>query len=244
MEGRRVEKLKRIVSVFIALCMVFAINAAVFAEETATESLSPDYNKKGSITVEILSADTGETIPGGTVTLYKVASAVQSNGNNIFQLTESFEGSGADLDGISESDSGARELASVLETYADSKKISGEAVTVDKNGQASWPDLELGIYLIVNTSVAEGYAPVNSFLITVPRYLNGSYMYDVTANPKQGTADKTASGTPKPNIPTGKLPQTGQLWWPVPILAIAGILFVIFGWYRERRFGEENNGYE
>lgn len=244
MEGKRVKKLKRIVSIFIALCMVFTVNAFAFAEEATTVSEALDYNKKGSITVDIFSTDTGKAIPDGTVTLYKVASAVQSDGNNIFQLTEGFEGSGVDLDGISESDSGARELASVLETYANSKKISGEAVTVDKNGQASWQGLDLGIYLIVNTSAAEGYAPVSSFLITVPRYLNGSYVYDVTARPKLGTADKTASETPKSNALTGKLPQTGQLWWPVPILAIAGILFVLLGWYRERRFGEENNGYE
>lgn len=40
-------------------------------------------------------------------------------------------------------------------------------------------------------------------------------------------------GTPgKPGNP--KLPQTGQLWWPVPILALAGILFFGFGRIRSR----------
>ncbi|HAP78795.1 MAG TPA: hypothetical protein DCQ78_01135, partial [Ruminococcus sp.] len=28
---------------------------------------------------------------------------------------------------------------------------------------------------------------------------------------------------------SGKLPQTGQLWWPVPLLAGGGILFIAIG---------------
>jgi pilin isopeptide linkage protein len=40
-------------------------------------------------------------------------------------------------------------------------------------------------------------------------------------------------GTPgKPGKPS--LPKTGQLWWPVPILALAGILFFGFGRIRSR----------
>ena len=67
------------------------------------------------------------------------------------------------------------------------------------------------------------------------------YKRQVTASPKMGTADKLASTTlnPKPAVSGGKLPQTGQLWWPVPVMAIVGMLFVMFGWYRRRRFGEK-----
>ena len=241
-------KAKRIISIFVAVCMVFAMTAVVFAKETAASSMSPDYNQRGSIVVEILSTDTKKAIPGGKMTLYKVAAAVPADGDNIFHLTEDFAGSGVNLDRISESDAGAKELASVLETYVNHQKRAGEAVTVDDNGRAEWKDLELGLYLIVNTAAAEGYAPINSFLITVPRYLNESYVYDVTANPKAETANEAAANPPKQNTTTtisgGKLPQTGQLWWPVPILAIAGMLFLMFGWYRRRRLGENKNVYE
>lgn len=42
------------------------------------------------------------------------------------------------------------------------------------------------------------------------------------------TADTTQSTTPsKPTTPT--LPQTGMLWWPVPILAFAGLLLIVMG---------------
>ena len=36
-----------------------------------------------------------------------------------------------------------------------------------------------------------------------------------------------------------KLPQTGQLWWPVPIVGCVGILLLICGVRRERRYYEE-----
>lgn len=41
----------------------------------------------------------------------------------------------------------------------------------------------------------------------------------------------------EPETPLGDLPQTGQLWWPVPFLAVAGMFLVLLGLIR-RRGGE------
>lgn len=38
---------------------------------------------------------------------------------------------------------------------------------------------------------------------------------------------------PQPDKPT--LPQTGQLWWPVPLLACGGMLCFLAGWVKNRR---------
>lgn len=38
----------------------------------------------------------------------------------------------------------------------------------------------------------------------------------------------------------GRLPQTGLLWWPVPIMAIGGILLFILGWARYQKKEIEN----
>lgn len=37
------------------------------------------------------------------------------------------------------------------------------------------------------------------------------------------TVTKTSGGSTK-------LPQTGQLWWPVPVLGVSGVLLLVFGW--------------
>jgi len=39
----------------------------------------------------------------------------------------------------------------------------------------------------------------------------------------------TPSDNPPPSPPPDKLPQTGQLWWPVPVLALAGVAMLIVG---------------
>ena len=51
----------------------------------------------------------------------------------------------------------------------------------------------------------------------------------------------TTPTTPdKPTTPTKPmLPQTGQLWWPVPVLIAAGLLFVVIGLVRRRGTTDE-----
>ena len=44
----------------------------------------------------------------------------------------------------------------------------------------------------------------------------------------------------EPTTPTKPtLPQTGQLWWPVPVLIAAGLLFVVIGLLRRRGAADE-----
>lgn len=236
-------KVKGIKILLMAICMMFAMSITAFAaKETNT---LPDYTQKGSIVVDILSTDTGKAISGGTLTLYEIAASKQVNGENLFELIDVFKESNVDLTAIQESDAGEKELASKLESYVNNNRITGKSVTVDENGQAEWTDLELGLYLVVHTNSTEGYSPVNTFLVTVPRYLNGTYVYNVEASPKTGTSDTVVQEALEPTMESSadnkKLPKTGQVWWPIPILAFAGVLCVMFGWYRRRCF-ERSNG--
>ena len=40
--------------------------------------------------------------------------------------------------------------------------------------------------------------------------------------------------------PVPDLPQTGQLWWPVPVLAGAGMLLFIIGWFIHQKWSQEH----
>lgn len=78
--------------------------------------------------------------------------------------------------------------------------------------------------------------------------LDNSYKWTVVEKDVKGyTAEVTREGmtfvvtnTYDENVPdkptTGKpvLPQTGQLWWPVPVMIMAGLLFVVIGLVRRR----------
>ena len=42
----------------------------------------------------------------------------------------------------------------------------------------------------------------------------------------------------KPPVPDEKLPQTGQLWWPVPIMVVLGLFMIAVGIYRSKRVSD------
>lgn len=77
--------------------------------------------------------------------------------------------------------------------------------------------------------------------------LDGSSRWQVAeANVPDGyTVAITQEGTvfimtnTRPSEPPPKLPQTGMLWWPVPVLACGGLLLIVIGFVRRRR-GEQD----
>lgn len=62
-------------------------------------------------------------------------------------------------------------------------------------------------------------------------------------NPKQptkpDTSDKNTVKKTTTQTTTSKLPQTGQLWWPVYVLSIAGIALILCGLYSGRKTKKE-----
>lgn len=53
--------------------------------------------------------------------------------------------------------------------------------------------------------------------------------------------DTPGEDIPNGNTPTGtKLPQTGLLWWPVPLMAMGGVVLLAVGAVRRRRWNEEH----
>lgn len=100
-----------------------------------------------------------------------------------------------------------------------------------KDGIAKFTGLPRGLYLVSQDTAANGYKKLSDFLVTVP--FEGKM--DVTAVSKP-SLDK------EPDIPTEpagsssgsgnkKLPQTGQLTWPIPWMTLSGITMFVFGWW-------------
>lgn len=93
----------------------------------------------------------------------------------------------------------------------------GDPVTLPYEGdwEYTWHDLEVNHAWTVTETPVEGYAEPkirlegNTFVVT-------------------NVCDKPTA----PSNPT--LPQTGQLWWPVPVLVAAGLLLVVLGLIRRR----------
>ena len=76
---------------------------------------------------------------------------------------------------------------------------------------------ELDLSVLKNTQVSIGASSAKNS----PAEVQVFNIYNLFAN--TNGSDKTA--------PDSKLPQTGILWWPVPLLAVMGFLFLGSGLY-------------
>lgn len=252
---------KRLAAVLAALTLLVWCTAPAFALEVV------DLSRTGSIKVSLYDSETSEAVGGGTLTLYRVAKVQKDNANLSFVYTNGFEDCGVELGDLSEGELAGR-LAEKIAATAESTTVE-----ISDLGVAEFGDLEVGLYLVVQTTAAENYNVINPFLVSVPIQENGSYVYDVDALPKVGTAAKktpeppdkpdeetpntpAAPGpdnpdgwvlgahgekiylnpeAPSPDNPNGYvmgahgLPQTGQLNWPIPVLAVTGVVLVAAG---------------
>lgn len=261
---------KRLAAVLAALTLLVWCAAPAFALEVV------DLSRTGSIKVSLYNSETSKAVGGGTLTLYRVAKVQKDNANLSFVYTNGFEDCGVELGDLSEGELAGR-LAEKIAATAESTTVE-----ISDLGTAEFGDLEVGLYLVVQTTAAENYNVINPFLVSVPIQENGSYVYDVDALPKVGTATKKTPDTPdepdtpdtpdkpeeeNPNTPVAPgpdnpdgwvlgangekiyrnpeapspdnpnghvmgahgLPQTGQLNWPVPVLAVTGVVLVAAG---------------
>lgn len=202
-----------------------------------------DY-KSGSITLSLKYKEDGEAkdVKGGQVSLYTVAtfeftdgliSAVKGgqfvNDDEVSDILNKLKDK--ENSEINELLKANYEIAEDLEkSVAKVKAVRDEKI---ENGAVSFKDLEPGLYLIVQTGLSEGDRKFNSFLISIPDE-EGKFQIDGTPKVEVYTPPTTPP-TPPGKPPKGKLPQTGQLWWPVPVMAIAGTVLIAAGLRAKRK---------
>ena len=108
-----------------------------------------------------------------------------------------------------------------------------QTLSEKNNWYYAWSDLPEDKYRVIEKKVPSGYQ------------LSASRRNDTwkLTNKKKTTSPKeTPSGgekTPPDSSNSKKIPQTGQLWWPVPVLLSAGFLCLIVGLLRRRKKEKE-----
>ena len=287
---KRTDLKKHFAALLLVLCLL--VTSALPALATSANIKLTDSKGNpmtGSIHVTLFDNANNKALSGGELTIYKVADVKRKNGNLSFEYCGDFDGCGIDLGDLSDST-----LAAQLQEYLP-ENAEGTVHTVDSEGRASFEDLELGLYLVVQTKASSGYKPVNSFLVSLPMAEDGKWSYEVDATPKVGgyTPEPETPPTPPPDKPDNPpdnpppdqpenpdnpdnpvspgnpdnpvapghpdnpvepdnpdnpvapghpdnpvmsgLPQTGQLNWPVPVMAVSGMLLFAFGWELNRK---------
>ncbi len=216
----------------LALLLALVLACGMALSAYAADNASLDFTQNGSIELTLADSD-GNAVSGGSVTLYQVATLYLDDGNMAYSYTDAFSGCGVTLDVEDTS------LAETLADYAASKGVSGTTLSIGSSGTVSFGGLDLGLYLVVQTTESDNYETISPFVVTVPLEEDGVWVYDVDASPKVGAVTPTE---PEPDEPdesttttttttvTKTLPQTGQLNWPVPVLAICGAVLFVVGW--------------
>lgn len=215
---------KGILSFLAAALLLACLPLNAFAHEV------PDMDKQGSIEITMRYGD--KAVSGGTLTATKVGEVAQDDGNYFFVRLD-----GEPLTDITSPDAPGK-METFSKEYGKNHSLSTQDATVGKDGKATFSNLELGLYLITQKTPAPGYNKICSFLVSVPYNDNGHYVYDVDINAKSELEREETPKPTKPEKPTTptnpKLPQTGQLTWPIPVLAAAGLLLMVVGFVLRR----------
>lgn len=202
------------------------MSVQVFAQEEL------DLTRKGTISITMRCGQ--NAVAGGTLTVYRVGAVSGTAGSYAFELTGKFENCGISITDIQSS-----ELAGKLADYVAENGVVGLTKELDEQGMLTFTNLKPGLYLLIQNRAASGFEKVSPFLVTVPITENGTYIYDVDASPKtevKQVEEETETPSAKPSQSTtgtggsGSLPQTGQLNWPIPLLAVSGLFFFLLGW--------------
>ena len=178
----------------------------------------------GECSVEVIVEYQGTKITGGELIAIRVGYPDFETGS-FRQMTDS-----AEIKDIGKPEA----VTQMLKYHSDTKNsYTFDVYTAEvKNGKAIFDKIPMGLYLIYQQKPASGYNNLSPFLVTVP--YDGKQDVTSISKPelKKEPKNPTETTTPGKGGSTGnKLPQTGQLTWPIPWLASSGMLLFALGWW-------------
>ena len=209
---------RRAAALLVCALLVCALSVPACADG---RGIDPDREGSVSMSCSYLS----RPVSGGDMALYRVADVEQDDGSYYFRLRDDLGGERLDQKGLD-----APDLANRIAS-APTLGAPDQTLVFDAQGKVLFRGLKPGLYLLRQNRAASGYEKMLPVLVSLPWFdpKSESYLYDIDATVKPETA-RTATPTPPPTTPPGpKLPQTGQLNWPVPVMAGLGLLCVISG---------------
>ena len=221
---------KHFISGLLALLLLLCLPLSAAAHPV------PDAQKDGQCSITVTMTYQEKALPGGTLALYKVGDVAEEDGNYSFVPVEAIRGDLAQFGDIQSPDLAGK--LSKLESKL--TPVTALPQKVGEDGKVTFLNLPFGLYLVVQKTTPAGYGKTEPFLVSLPYLYEGEYQYDVASQPKTDLEREV-----KPTAPPssggggGKLPQTGQLWWPVPVLACAGLGCIAVGLLRRREAKDE-----
>lgn len=168
--------MKRIISKIVLIFVIlFGMVNTVLAEEN---NYIVDFTRKGNISITLESKDNNEYIEGAEISLYHIALAKEENYNLKLEYVSELSECSVSLSNL-EDEKLSNEISKCITMEMPSLKQN-----TNKNGNVKFENLDLGLYLVMQTNIVDGYSKVDSFLVMIPKNIDNEYIYDIEATPK------------------------------------------------------------
>lgn len=136
-----------------------------------------DFNRRGSIKITLKESTDNTNIEGSEITIYQVAVLKEKNNNIAFEYIEELKDCPNSLEDL-------KEPSITLINYIKDKNIPKISLKTNKEGLVQYNNLDLGLYLVMQTNNIEGYTIFSPFFIILPEYILDNWNYDINAFPK------------------------------------------------------------
>ncbi|MBQ0037627.1 MAG: hypothetical protein KBS74_03045 [Clostridiales bacterium] len=209
----------------MALCVILSIRPATVC------AIEPIDLSRDDLSLKIRYVHEDVPLAGAAFALYRIADLDEFANPTPMDSFADFSGKITDAGENGEWNDLAQELADYLTGHDDILPIN-HGVT-DSDGMYTISQLTPGLYLVIGHPVridGTNYT-CNPFLINLPNRESDAddWKYQETASPKPGAVHQEIIPQ-RPTPPQGdKLPQTGMLWWPVPVLVSMGLFCFLEG---------------
>lgn len=218
----------------VAVAASMAVAVLAFAPAKAQAAVAIDTNAPASL--ELSLASDGTSVAGATFSVYRVADA---SFTGELSPVDAFANYGLSFENAT-AESWAAMAARLAEAVANNQHEPDAVAVTNAQGVVRFSNLPVGLYLVLGDPLqVDGASVVPApFMVRLPDLSDADeWVYDVQASVKHQVVPNGSSDNSTGSNQSGKdkLPQTGQLWWPVPVLLFAGIVFVALGAIRLRR---------
>ncbi len=198
-------------------------------------------NEVGRVLLTPICMNDGKTVKSTAFAIYRVADFNAGKLTPVDALKE------ADIDWSQwQTEKQAEKMAT--EVKRRHMPVAAQA-NAQADGTVVFDGVAKGLYLVVQTKTAQGMTSALPFAVSMPMQTQagGEWRYEVSAQPKVEIEQKPQvpskpEGPLKPSTPTTppakpSLPdlfQTGQLFWPIPLLVVGGCVAIGCGWHLYR----------
>lgn len=163
---KRTDLKKHAAALLLVLCLLVTSALPALATSANIKLVDSSGNPTtGTIRVTLYDSANDKALSGGKLTLHRVAEVKRQNGNLSYEYCGDFYGCGIALGDLTDST-----LAAQLQEYLP-QSAEGTTKTIDADGNVTFRDLELGLYLIVQTEASKGYEPINMWWMPAPRWV-------------------------------------------------------------------------